>query len=96
MKQVHIGKEIKRVLDERGLSIAEFSRRINKSRENSYSIFRRKSIDTALLQTIGKVLEFDFFTLYVNSDTGNDELTRLKEENRLLKELNTLLKKNKK
>jgi hypothetical protein len=81
---VHIGNKIKASVNEKGMTVSEFGRRINKSRENVYSIFKRKSIDTALLVTISKVLDHDFFQYY----TGlNSEVKKLKEENKTLKEL---------
>ncbi|MEY2651596.1 MAG: hypothetical protein RLZZ321_689, partial [Bacteroidota bacterium] len=46
MGQMHIGREIKRVLDDSDLSVTEFARKINKSRGNVYSILTRSSIDT--------------------------------------------------
>lgn len=61
MASVNIGTKIKFVVNKKGISVSEFSRRINKSRENVYSIFKRKSIDTVLLSKIGEVLEHDFF-----------------------------------
>lgn len=54
------GLEIKKVLKEKGMSVSEFARRINKSRENAYDIFRRKSLDTDLLSVISQVLDYDF------------------------------------
>lgn len=54
------GAEIKKVIKEKGMSVSEFARRINKSRENAYDIFKRKSIDTELLNIISQVLDFDF------------------------------------
>jgi transcriptional regulator with XRE-family HTH domain len=60
----NIGALIKKALKERGMPVTEFARRINYSRENVYSIFRRKSIDTALLTKISKVLDVDF-TFYL-------------------------------
>lgn len=81
---VHIGNKIKAVVTKKGMTVSEFGRRINKSRENVYSIFKRKSIDTALLTSIGKVLEYDFFQYYTNLATEN---TKLKEENDTLKEM---------
>lgn len=54
------GQEIRKVLKKRGMTVAEFARRINKSRENAYDIFTRKSLDTDLLRTISQVLEHDF------------------------------------
>jgi predicted transcriptional regulator len=55
MGQLHIGKQIEEVLNSKGFTVAEFARRINKSRENVYSIFKRKTMDTGLLQKIGAV-----------------------------------------
>jgi len=81
---VHIGNKIKATVTKKGMSVSEFGRRINKSRENVYSIFKRKSIDTALLSSISKVLEHDFFQYYTTMST---ELVKLKEENDTLKEM---------
>ena len=92
MKQVHIGKSIKDVFDKKGFTVAEFARRINKSRENIYSIFKRKTIDTGLLLIISKILDYDFFKIYISNREEINELERLKEENKLLREVNTLLK----
>jgi len=60
----HIGREIKTVFEESGLSKSEFARRINKSRETIYDIFERQSIDTGLLKAISEVLKHDFFLHY--------------------------------
>lgn len=94
MEEIHIGNEIKNVFDKRGFSITEFSKRIKTSRENVYSIFTRKTIDTGLLLTISDVLEFDFFSLYVNSinPTKDSEIDRLRKEIEYLQEINSLLK----
>jgi len=63
--EIHVGKQIKKRLLETGMSKSEFARRINKTSQNVYDIFDRKTIDTGLLVTISEVLEFDFFELYV-------------------------------
>lgn len=91
MKQIHIGKQIKEVFDKKGFTVTEFAKRINKSRENIYSIFKRKTIDTGLLQIISGVLEYDFFTLYSSNDSSI-EIEGLQEQNKLLREMNSLLK----
>jgi transcriptional regulator with XRE-family HTH domain len=57
---VNYGQEIRKILKLRGMTVAEFARRINKSRENAYDIFRRKSLDIDLLNTISQALEYDF------------------------------------
>lgn len=73
---IHIGNQIKQVLEERGLTISEFARRINFSRENVYSIFKRPTMDIALLQKINKVLDYDFFQYY----DANTKVSRAKED----------------
>lgn len=67
-----------------------------KSRENMYSIFSRKTIDTGLLFAISRVLEFDFFRLYSRSNyVLQEEVQKLREENQLLKDYTTLLREQK-
>ena len=86
---VHIGSKIKQITDKKGVNITEFSRRINTSRENVYGIFKRKTIDTGLLEKISKVLEHDFFQYYTPL---LEEVEKLKEDIDLLKEMNAFLK----
>ena len=94
---MHIGEKIKKVLESKGITVTEFAKRINKSRENIYSIFTRKTIDTGLLQSISRVLEYDFFVhLSTTHYKLSQEIQLLKEEIRLLKDYNKLLKKVKK
>ncbi len=89
---VNIGNKIKLEIKKKGMSTSEFARRINKSRENAYSIFKRKSIDTELLMVISKVLDVDFFQFYTKLSAEN---AKLKEEINQLKSVIKLLKKRK-
>ena len=59
--EIHIGQLIKARLEETGMKKSEFARRINRSSQNVYDIFQRKSIDTDLLATISHILECNFF-----------------------------------
>lgn len=61
---IHIGKKIREELDTQGLSVTDFAKKINRSRNVAYDIFERESIDTALLNKIAKVLNVNFFSLY--------------------------------
>ena len=90
---VHIGNRIKSTLNKKGMSLSEFGRRIHKSRENVYDIFKRRTIDTGLLVTISKVLDFDFFQYYTSKHKENKKLI---EENESLKEIIKLLQSKKK
>ncbi len=69
MKNIHIGKLIKRRMLEQGLTVSDFAIAINRTRATVYDIFERKSIDVELLLSISKILQFDFFSVY-SSDTS--------------------------
>lgn len=73
----NIGQLIREIILKNGMSISEFSRRVGTSRENVYSIFKRASIDTALLAKIGEVLDHDFFLYYTPI---GEELRKIKED----------------
>ena len=93
MEEIHIGQQVKLVLETKGISITEFAKRINKSRENVYSIFTRKTIDTGLLTKISEVLEFDFFKpLSKTYKAMESELQEAREQNEMLKEYANFLK----
>lgn len=57
----HIGDLIKEEVDRQGLSASEFGKKIYCERGNVYKIYKRKSIDTALLGIISNALNHDFF-----------------------------------
>ena len=62
--EIHIGQLIKARLEETGMKKSKFARRINRTSQNVYDIFQRKSIDTDLLATISHVLDCNFFEPY--------------------------------
>jgi hypothetical protein len=62
--EIHIGQMIKTRLEETGMKKSEFARRINRTSQNVYDIFQRKSIDTDLLSTISHILDCNFFEPY--------------------------------
>jgi len=72
--EVHIGQLIKSRLEEVGMKKSEFARRINKTNQNLYDIFTRKSIDTDLLKTISTVLMCNFFASLAQAYERNGEL----------------------
>lgn len=63
-QEIHIGSIIKTELDRQGRKPQWFAAQLNFERTNIYNIFRRKSIDTALLLRISQILQFDFFSFY--------------------------------
>ena len=61
---IHVGKKIKEEVHKQNFTITSFAKKINRSRNVVYDIFKRESIDTDLLNKIGKVLNCDFFSMY--------------------------------
>jgi len=59
-KNVHIGSEIRRVLQERNMTVTEFAKRICCHRKNVYDIFNRKTLDIDRIITISEILSYDF------------------------------------
>ena len=72
--EIHVGQLIKKRLETSGMTKTEFARRINKTSQNVYSIFERKSIDTALLSVISDILDYNFFELLALSFKNKDKL----------------------
>lgn len=60
-KSKPIGKIIREVLDRRGMKLKVFAERIGTTRQNVYKIFEKDSVQTSRLETICRVLEYDFF-----------------------------------
>lgn len=67
METFHIGQMIEKRRKEIGMSKVEFARKLGTSRQNGFMITQRKSIQTELLQRIGAVLGYDFFSLFTNA-----------------------------
>ena len=59
-KDIYIGKIIQQKVDERGISYAEFARKINCARTSLYHIFNSKNIDIERLLLISEILPYDF------------------------------------
>lgn len=103
---LHIGKTIRKRLDEIGMTKSEFSRRIGTSPQNVYGIFKRSTIDTEVLKKISGVLDHDFFQYYSDGisadksakemladlEQAKAELALAKKENEYLKEIVGLMK----
>lgn len=62
---IHVGKEIEKVLRKSGMKTKDFAGKINTTPRNVYSICARKEVKTDLLKVISKVLNYNFFSLYI-------------------------------
>ncbi|CAN5360743.1 hypothetical protein BH09BAC5_BH09BAC5_05120 [soil metagenome] len=68
---MHIGEKVKERAKELRVGPTELAKLIKTSKQNIYGIYLRESIDTALLQKLGKALEFDFFSYYSSSGSNS-------------------------
>ena len=66
MSKKTIGQEIKAVVKLRKMSVEELASRLNVSKPNVFDIYRRTSIDTALLERLCEVLGYNFFEGFAN------------------------------
>lgn len=94
---VGIGREIEKVVREKRMPVKELAKKISTNRNNVYNIFKRDTIDTGLLEKIGKVLDYNFFGYYFSEEEiirkvsdNNIAYTRLKDLPLLLKKIEQL------
>jgi hypothetical protein len=76
-KMKSVGSLIKEIVEKRGMAHSAFARKINRSPQNVYDLFKRKTIDIDLLAEIGKVLDYDFFQHYRHKPVGESGLSVL-------------------
>jgi hypothetical protein len=78
--EIHIGQLIKAELEATGMKKSEFARRINRTPQNVFDVFQRKSIDTTLLANISVILKYNFFEhLYMQYETLQEQSPELLE-----------------
>lgn len=53
---MHVGKKIKKILEERSVNKEEFAEKIGRKREYLYELFKKQHINTELLEIICEVL----------------------------------------
>lgn len=74
--KLHIGSEIRRVMQEKGITPEWLAQQISTSRRNLYDILNREEISTSQLQDFSQALDYDFFALYqkASNTTVNEPL----------------------
>ena len=60
-KKIHIGKLIQTFVKENHINSAELARKIGKTRQNMYDLYKRDDIEVKLFLTISEVLNHNFF-----------------------------------
>ena len=61
---IHIGSLIEQELRRQDRSVTWFARELRCDRTNIYKVFKKKSIDTKLLEDISVILQHNFFLDY--------------------------------
>ncbi|MDR1847002.1 MAG: transcriptional regulator [Bacteroidales bacterium] len=74
-KLIHIGELIRQKVEEQGLSITEFARKINCERTDVYYIFKQQTLNTEKLNLISKVLNYDFINEVYMSQKQKESTT---------------------
>ncbi len=83
---VHIGEKIKIRAKELRIGPTELGKLINTSKQNIYGIFKRKTVDTWLLQKLSDALEFNFFTYYQSEKTVGENAVQYRKGGKKLPE----------
>jgi len=61
MKQsIHQGQVVKRIIQSKGYSIAEFAKLTNINRRFVFILFDRSNLGPQIIKTISKVIDYDF------------------------------------
>ena len=60
-KKIHIGRLIQAFVKENNINSAELARKIGKTRQNIYDLYKREDIEVKLLLTISEALNHNFF-----------------------------------
>ena len=75
-RNIHIGHLIEEQLRSDDRSVSWLARQIPCTRNHVYKIFRKSSLDCALLLRISKIMQFNFFQYYA-AEVGDAVADRL-------------------
>ena len=59
-RKIHLGKLIQTFVKENNINSAELARKIGKTRQNLYDLYKRDDIEVKLFLTLSDVLDHDF------------------------------------
>ena len=65
IKNIHIGKIIREVVNEKGIEMYRIEKFMKCTEKEICSMYEKKSIDTHVLLRWSKLLKYDFFRIYV-------------------------------
>jgi len=74
-KKIHIGQLIQTFVRENNINSAELARKIGKTRQNIYDLYKREDIEVKLFLTISEALNHDFFADICPQKKDNNIIT---------------------
>lgn len=77
---MHIGQLVQIVAKARGMSHAAVGAGINKVPSSVTHMLKKESIDTALLQRLGELMDFNFLEVLANPDLYDERIRALTDE----------------
>ncbi|SDM39553.1 hypothetical protein [Pedobacter antarcticus] len=88
---IHIGKEIKKIVDQKGWSIVHFAKEANMSYRTALYLFDRTDTSIEQLLNVSKVLDYDFMQLFRGKINNEETLQQnVHEENNMKKDFITM------
>ena len=73
-KKIHLGKLIQAFVKENNINSADLARKVGKTRQNIYDLYKRDDIEVKLFLTISDVLQHDFINELRISDEKDADL----------------------
>ena len=70
--EIHIGKLVKNFVKENHINSAELARKIGKSRQNIYDLYKRDDIEVKLILTISEALNHNFINDICTQETASE------------------------
>lgn len=85
----HIGENIRRIIDNKGIKIIDFADKIGYTREYVHVLLKKKDINTSILKKIAKELHINISELVINEEkTVNNSHTNIYKTNKTEQHLN--------
>lgn len=64
LDDIDIGRHIKVILEEKGVDMVDFARKISCSVSYAYKLLKKKHVDPGILYQICRILDYNFFGIY--------------------------------
>ena len=85
-KEIHLGKLIQTFVKENNINTAELARKVGKTRQNIYDLYKRDDIDVKLFLAISDALQHNFMGELYPSNKRNSNLDTIFDTLKLLVE----------